>query len=133
METVQITCFGKTVTAPTPAEMLRLKGILILRRNATRDYLDFVALANYLEDNKVVEVLQRFDQLYPQSNEESALQQLQVQLANPLPYDLEEINLSEYKNLADRWHNWSQVKSACIKCAMLIFDGVAALKDQTNQ
>lgn len=133
LETVQITCFGKTVTVPTPAEMLRIKGILILRRNATRDYLDFVALANYLEDNQVVEALQRFDQLYPQSNEESALQQLQVQLANPLPYDLEEINLTEYKNLAARWHDWSQVKSACIECAVLIFDQIVGLKDQTNE
>ena len=133
LETVQITCFGKTVTVPTPTEMLRIKGILILRCNATRDYLDFVALANYLEDNQVVQALQRFDQLYPQSNEESALQQLQVQLANPLPYDLEEINLSEYKNLAACWHNWLQVKSACIECAMLIFDRIVGIKNEINE
>jgi hypothetical protein len=29
---------------------------------------------------------------------------LQVQLANALPYDLEETELSEYKNLDTRWH-----------------------------
>lgn len=76
--------------------------MLILRRNATRDYLDFVALAEHMGDEKVVEALRHFDQLYPQPNAESALQQLQVQLANPLPYDLEDLNLAEYKNLAPR-------------------------------
>ncbi|MBK8754224.1 MAG: nucleotidyl transferase AbiEii/AbiGii toxin family protein [Candidatus Competibacteraceae bacterium] len=133
LETAQIACFGKQLTVPTPAEMLRIKSILILRRNATRDYLDFVALADHIGDESIVEALRRFDQLYPQANEESALQQLQIQLANPLPYDLEEMNLSEYKNLATRWHDWSQVKSACIECAVLIFDRIVALKDETNE
>jgi len=39
---------------------------------------------------------------------------LQIQLANPLPYDLEELNLAEYKNLAPRWHDWQAVKAACV-------------------
>ena len=50
LETTQIDCFGEAVTVPTMAEMLRIKGVLILRRNATRDYLDFVALAEALGD-----------------------------------------------------------------------------------
>jgi hypothetical protein len=49
---------------------------------------------------------------------------LQVQLANPLPYDLEETELSEYKNLNPRWHNWQTVKAACTRLATVIFDGV---------
>ena len=36
---------GRRITVPTEAEILRIKGVLILKRNATRDYLDFVALA----------------------------------------------------------------------------------------
>jgi hypothetical protein len=50
------------------------------------------------------------------------LQQLEIQLANPLPYDLEELNLSEYKHLAPQWHDWQTVKTVCINCAALIFD-----------
>lgn len=41
----------------------------------------------------------QFDDLYPQTSGESALQQLQVQLSNALPFDLEEMELAEYRNL----------------------------------
>jgi hypothetical protein len=91
--------------------------VLILQRNATRDYLDFVALADHLGVENMVAALQPFDRLYLQPNEESALQQLQIQLANPLPYDLEELNLAEYKNLEARWRDWQTVKAVCAGCA----------------
>jgi len=127
LETTQIERFGQTLTVPTQAEILRIKGVLILKRNATRDYLDFVALADRLGDEKMIEALQSFDHLYPQPNEESALQQLQIQLAQPLPYDLEELSLTEYKNLAPRWQDWQEVKAACARCSLLIFDRIAGL------
>jgi len=107
--------------------MLRIKAVLILQRNATRDYLDFVALADHMGDEKVVEALRSFDRLYPQPSGESALQQLQIQLANPLPYDLEELNLAEYKNLDPRWHDWQAVKAACVHVAILIFDHIVGV------
>lgn len=129
LETTQIECFGEKLTIPTEAEVLRIKGVLILKRNATRDYLDFVALADHLGDEKTVEALRPFDRLYPQPNEESALQQLQIQLANPLPYDLGEPGLAEYKNLDARWHNWQTVKAVCIGYATLIFDRIVGLED----
>jgi len=124
LETTQIEYQGEKITVPTEAEILRIKGVLILQRNATRDYLDFVALADHMGNDQVVQALQIFDRLYPQPNEESALQQLQIQLANPLPYDLEELNLSEYKNLDPRWHDWQTVKAACAHYAILIFDRI---------
>lgn len=127
LETTQVECFGQKLTVPTQAEILRIKGVLILRRNATRDYLDFVALADQMGEEKVVEALRHFDRLYPQLNEESALQQLQIQLSNPLPYDLEEMNLSEYKYLHPRWHDWQAVKAVCMDCATLIFDRIVGL------
>jgi hypothetical protein len=129
LEITRIDCFGESVTVPTMAEMLRIKGVLILKRNATRDYLDFVALADVLGDERIVEALRRFDRLYPQSNDESALQQLQIQLADPLPYDLETMDLSEYKNLASRWCDWLNVKTVCIDCAMLIFERIVGVED----
>jgi hypothetical protein len=127
LETTQIEYRGETITLPTEAEMLRIKAVLILQRNATRDYLDFVALADHMGDERVVEALRSFDRLYPQPNEESALQQLQIQLSNPLPYDLEELNLAEYKNLDPRWHNWEAVKAACVHFAILIFDHIVGV------
>jgi hypothetical protein len=129
LETTRIEVLGQRLTVPTQAEMLRIKGVLILQRNATRDYLDFVASAVHMGAEKVVGALLPFDHLYPQPNEESALQQMQVQLANPLPYDLEELNLAEYKNLDPRWHSWPAVKTACADCAILIFDRIVGLAD----
>ncbi len=129
LETTQIEYQGEYLTLPTEAEMLRIKGVLILRRNATRDYLDFTALFDHMGVAQTIRSLRPFDQLYPQPNDESALQQLQVQLANPLPYDLEELYLSEYKNLEPRWHDWQAVRVACVDCATLIFDQIVGLED----
>src|SRR3990170_7805987 len=43
-----------TLRVPTLDEMLRIKAWLILRRNATRDYLDFAALADRLRETEAV-------------------------------------------------------------------------------
>ena len=106
------------------AEILRIKGVLILKRNATRDYLDFVALADPMGDEKVANALKSFDRIYRQDNGESPLQPLQIQLANPVPYDLEETKLSEYKNLDHRWHDWNAAKKTCSHIATMVFDRV---------
>jgi len=133
LETTVVNYGGQAITVPTKEEILRIKSALILKRNATRDYLDFVALANQLGDEKTAKALSDFDRLYPQPNDESALQQLQIQLANPLPYDLEETRLTEYKNLAPKWQDWRTVKDACNHCATVVFDCVAALEQKREQ
>ncbi len=124
LETNIIDFQGEKLTLPTQGEILRIKGVLILKRNTTRDYLDFVALADHLGEEGVVQALARFDELYPQPNGESPLQQLETQLANPLPYDLDEVaaELSAYKNLAPRWHDWQDVKAYALRIAMVLFD-----------
>ena len=98
--------------------------MLILKRNATRDYLDFVALVDLIGDEQAMEALKSFDELYPQENGASPLQQLQIQLSNPLPYDFEGTNLGEYKNLLAKWQDWKNVKASCSHCSLLIFDRV---------
>ncbi len=130
LETMIFDYHGARLTIPTEAEILRIKGVLILKRNATRDYLDFVALADHIGDELVAGALRSFDRLYPQENGESPLQQLQAQLASALPYDLEEINLHEYKHLTSRWHNWQDVKAACAHVSTIIFERVCQLEDE---
>ena len=122
LETRQIEHAGQTITLPTEAEILRIKAALILKRNATRDYLDFAALADRLGVNETARALAAFDELYPQSNGESAVLQLQVQLSNPMPYDLEQTNLSEYKHLAAVWQDWGRVREGCRGVATGVFD-----------
>jgi hypothetical protein len=129
LQTEEIATAGGNIKVPTIAEILRIKGVLVLRRNATRDYLDFVALADRMGPGAVAEALRSFDELYPQPSGESALQQLQVQLANPMPFDLEVTNLAEYKNLALRWQDWNTVKSVAVDCATTIFDRIVGDDD----
>jgi hypothetical protein len=125
LETRAIIHRGHAITVPTEAEMLRIKAVLILRRNATRDYIDFVALQDRLGDEGTLKAMQSFDRLYPQASGESPTQQLLVQLANPMPYDLEKARLSEYKLLVPRWHDWKTVSEACAHCSARLFAGLA--------
>lgn len=53
-----------SIVLPTEAELLRIKGFLILMRNATRDYLDFLAMVDYLGIEKSLNALLNFDELY---------------------------------------------------------------------
>jgi hypothetical protein len=131
LEAIVIDYHGQQITVPTQNEILRIKGVLILKRNATRDYLDFVALASHMGERNMKLALQSFDDLYQQKNGESPLQQLQVQLANALPYDLEETELSEYKNLNPNWHDWNTVKTICSHLAITIFDCICNVYSMT--
>lgn len=133
LETMVLDYHGQRLTVPTEGEILRIKGVLILKRNATRDYLDFMALADHMGDESVAQALQSFDKLYRQDNGESPLQQLQVQLANAVPYDLEETELPEYKNLDPKWHDWKTVRASCARLATAIFDRVCDIEaDHTD-
>ncbi len=49
------------------------------------------------------------------------------QLADPLPFDLEETRPDEYRRLAPRWQDWKVVRTACARCAAGLFDLVSAL------
>lgn len=113
LETEIVTTPVGNITVPTVAEMLRIKSFLILRRNATRDYLDTVALVDVLGSEDTWLALRSFDEYYPQPNGQSMLQQLLRQLAQPLPFDLDETNLVNYKQLIPAWQNWQNVETAC--------------------
>jgi len=123
LETEEVDVAGEKLLLPSKAEMLRIKAVLILKRNATRDYLDTVAMSELLGEAGTLAALRDFDRLYPQPNGESPLQQLQVQLANPLPYDLDDTDLSQYKQLKREYQDWSSVKARCAALAELIFRG----------
>ena len=113
LETKTIEYNGQKLTVPTESEILRIKAFLIISRNATRDYIDFVALSDHLEFKRTQEALKDFDKIYPQENNASAIGQLLVQLSNPLPYDLNETDLTKYKNLSKKWQDWNNVKNFC--------------------
>jgi len=75
---------------PTLEEMLRIKAWLVLRRNATRDYLDVVALAERVGLDAAARVAVGLDAYYEDQqgpDGERVATQLVKQLAEPLPYD----------------------------------------------
>ncbi len=127
LETTTLPVGDQQITIPTEAEILRIKGFLLLRRNATRDYVDFAAVADRIGHAATAEAFARFDTLYPQDSGESVLQQMLAQLANPRPYDLDGTTLSEYKNLEARWHDWEAVRAVCALASTVIFDHVCEL------
>jgi hypothetical protein len=133
LETRMVEHKGTPITVPTEEEMLRIKAVLILKRNATRDYLDFVALGVAVGDERVARAMEPFDRLYPQPSGESALQQLQAQLSHPMPYDLREVELSEYKNLDPTWHDWNKVAAEAAHLGGVIFDRAAEAADGQEQ
>ncbi|HEX5885385.1 MAG TPA: hypothetical protein VFY67_12670 [Pyrinomonadaceae bacterium] len=58
LETQEVIVSDVHLTVPTEEELLRIKGVLILKRNATRDYLDFAALAERLGPERIKKALE---------------------------------------------------------------------------
>jgi hypothetical protein len=126
LQTVDVIVAGHTIRIPTRAEILRIKAWLIVRRNATRDYLDVAAIAAKLADNAILAALGPLDRLYPQANDPAAVrQQLMRQLAMPRPYDLDSVDLSDYKNLIPEWRDWASVVAQCRRVSTLMANAVA--------
>ena len=97
------------IRVPTLQEMARVKDWMILTRNATRDYLDFCALSAGLGDG-FTPALAPLDDLYPQETGETPTRQLAKQLAEPVPHDLAEVRLAEYRGLQPPWNDWAYVQ-----------------------
>lgn len=95
---------------PTKEEMLRIKAYLIVRRNTTRDFVDFVALFDYLGVKGALQALDSLDTLYPQEGGNSMSQQLALQLSDPKPWDLSTNDLSSYKGLKPPYSDWRETK-----------------------
>lgn len=118
---------GQTVVAPTANEALRVKAYLVVQRNAVRDYLDVVALADHVGLEVAVEVLAGIDDYYRDRSDEhgSVLTALVARLAEPAPRDPEVVDeLPRYKGLDPRWHRWSDVVEVCQELALRLAGAV---------
>ncbi|HEY7732647.1 MAG TPA: hypothetical protein VH950_17345 [Gaiellaceae bacterium] len=104
------------IRVPTLVEMLRIKAWLVLRRNATRDYLDVVALAGRLGPEEAARTALALDAYYDDQRGPGGRRiatQLARQLAEPAPYDLSDVDLQTYRRLEARWRDWGEVSAAC--------------------
>lgn len=124
-----------SITVPTPEELLRIKGWLALTRNAVRDYVDLVALARWLGDERTSVAFDEFDECYRDVYREdmerdvSPALQLARQLTDPRPADLDRIELSNYKGIVPPWDDWDRVRDACSELATLIVDRLVGRAD----
>lgn len=131
LETTEVSVAGTTVRIPTKAEILRIKAWLIVQRNATRDFLDVAAIAATLAEREVLAALAPMDRLYPQKGDVGSVrQQLMRQLSLPRPYDLETLNLDEYRGLVPEWRDWSTVAQQCQKIATAMANAVATRRGE---
>lgn len=119
---------GKHLKIPTIEEMLRIKTFLVVQRNATRDYLDVAALSHHLRVQKSARALEPMKELYAEFAGEGGdiLLTVVMKLSNPDPYDLTEVDLSEYKGITAPWNDWQSVVKQCRTLA------VALLKHTSN-
>lgn len=127
LETEEVEVRAILVRVPTLAETLRIKEWLVLQRNATRDYLDMVALAERLGSDAAL-VLISIDDYYADQigpGGKRVATQLAKQLAEPAPYDLSDIDLEHYRQLDPRWRDWNEVEAATHRLATAILDIVA--------
>ena len=117
LETTVMHVAGHDVSLPTLPEVLRIKAFLCLERNATRDYLDLAALAAHMGIAAASEALWPMDDLYPQKSGDpwAVRTQLVMQLALPQPYDLDSVNLAEYKGVHPPFDRWDYVAEVCGK------------------
>ncbi|MFH1566634.1 MAG: hypothetical protein ABIL09_01445 [Gemmatimonadota bacterium] len=116
---------GQKLRVPTLAEMARIKAWLCLMRNATRDYIDFAALADRLGDRAAGAVVAAMDDYYgDQLGPGGARVATQVakQLAEPCPYDLSAVDLATYRGLERPWQNWENVSDGCRRVALEVLD-----------
>lgn len=124
---------GGDVTVPTLAEILRVKAYLVVQRNQVRDYLDVVALADRIGAGEAVRVLASIDGYYADRSggPDSVLTALIQRLAEPSPRDRAVTGqLSAYKGLDSRWHEWKAVTEACGELAVALLDTVADGREQ---
>jgi hypothetical protein len=113
LETEQIHIKGKSLTIPTIPEMIRTKGWMIISRNATRDYVDFAALAKYVGIKEATEALSGFNDFYSdliRGSQALPIIQLIRRLAEPKPGDFDQIDLSLYKGIQPPFDSWEFIK-----------------------
>jgi hypothetical protein len=115
---------GRTLKLPTMEEMLRIKAYLVVERNATRDYLDVAALSHRLGFPKSALALEKMNDLYAEFAGEGGdmLSTLVVNLSNPDPYDLTQLDLTEYRGIVTPWNDWQTVVAQTRSLALALID-----------
>jgi len=126
LDTTTVETASGPVTVPTPEEMLRIKGWLVVQRNATRDYIDVAALSAHLGGARAAAAFSTFDESYRDvyrvetGRDVSPALQLARQLADPKPHDLTATDVANYKGIVKPWTDWAEIVAQCRALAVSI-------------
>jgi hypothetical protein len=128
LEVEEVAVGSRRVRVPTLEEIARIKAWLCLMRNATRDYVDFAALADRLGPEAAADVVLSMDDYYADQQGAGGRRiatQVAKQLAEPLPDDLDQVDLHFYRRLDRRWQDWGAVADACKRTALRVLERAA--------
>lgn len=119
---------GGKLRIPTVEEVLRVKTFLVVERNATRDYLGVAALSHHLGLARSAQALDHMSELHAEFAGEGGdmLTTVVVKLASPDPYDLAEVDLTEYRGIIAPSDDWRAVEHQCLAVAASILNPQAA-------
>jgi RND superfamily putative drug exporter len=111
---------GDRLQIPTGAETLRLKGYLIMCRNATRDYAEFAELVDSMDTRTAAMVLAGMDRYYcgQLSRKQWVATQLVRRLADPQPSDEHDTRMAGPEAEAE----WAQVRERCLSVAVAMLE-----------
>lgn len=101
---------------------------MIISRNATRDYIDFAALAEHMGMEAATHALSDLNAYYSdliRGEKASAVVQLVRQLAEPAPGDLDKIELRQYKGTSLPFDSWAHIVDICEKVSVGLGDRLA--------
>jgi hypothetical protein len=119
------------LTVPTLPELIGMKAYLLYSRNALRDYLDFAALALCVGDEVVVAASLLTQSHYGHLQTGSVTLEIAKRLCDPSPFDLDGINLDDYKGVAPEWRSWDRVCESCIRLGVLLSARLVLREDES--
>ncbi len=96
----------------TLAETLRIKAFLLGERRATRDYVDFCALAEKAGAEPTLAALDSLNLLYPRKDGLTTVSRF-AESCEALPADFSAVDLQDYKGLTSPFNDWDFVSRVC--------------------
>ncbi len=123
LQTVTITIGHHSLRIPTAEEIIRVKGILLVRRNTVRDFLDVAALSRTAGIERAARVLSEIDAFYRTEDDKDwrpVVTQLIKQLAEPHPTDAAAVALPNFRGLDPAYASWEVVVTAARSLAVAV-------------
>lgn len=116
---IQTACV-QGLSVPTVREMIRIKAFLMTERRATRDYVDFVALASKLDQDSTLNALGYLNCTYGVGAGGQTPATRFAEACEIQPLDLPAVPLGSYRGLRSPYTHWSFDAEICRRFGRLL-------------